>query len=514
MELSDIVGSIRRHWRIAAAMLVLAVALVGAFVFTRNEVRPDNRYRASVEILIPVRSTKDGSRPDSVPPVLLQGQQALALDQSTLGAARSRANLSAEELRSVTFSTSIRGDIFVASATSGDAKVARRAADSFAAAYVDARANVVATQTGNEQRSTRRELDVLNRRLDEVETELGKTNLALPDIKGGEAPVLEVSLNLPIDTILLAYDRNFLVNSIRSKQARYAELGIDALTPAAFATVVERPTPAQVTPPAPSPVVPAAAILAIGALLAVAVPTVIDRVDHSIKDGKHAALAFSAPVLTAIPAASRSEHASMAKPGTDRDRAFRSLAATCVATDRLPRAILVTSPSGAIQDTVAANFAAALASLGLRVALVATDPRQSWFAPKTGAAEDPPITLPELLERAHAGRLNGEIPHRLTGTEMANLLVVPAGSFDTKMSLDGLPPLIEALSRDTIDITVIAGPALLEDPNATIFAWATRSVLWAVETGEVDEADAREAASRLVLAGVTPFGVAMVGRET
>ena len=41
--------------------------------------------------------------------------------------------------------------------------------------------------------------------------------------------------------------------------------------------------------------------------------------------------------------------------------------------------MVVTSPLGDVQDAVAANFAAALASLGLRVVLIGTTPRQAWF---------------------------------------------------------------------------------------------------------------------------------------
>ena len=75
------------------------------------------------------------------------------------------------------------------------------------------------------------------------------------------------------------------------------------------------------------------------------------------------------------------------------------------------------------------------------------------------------------------------------------------GAQGQDVSLDGLGPLLEALSSSGVDVTVIAGPALLEDPNATILAWITRSVLWAFETGEVTEGEAKEAASRLALAG-------------
>ena len=40
---------------------------------------------------------------------------------------------------------------------------------------------------------------------------------------------------------------------------------------------------------------------------------------------------------------------------------------------------MVSTPKGTVHDTVAANFAAALAALGVRVALIGTVPRQKWF---------------------------------------------------------------------------------------------------------------------------------------
>jgi len=178
---------------------------------------------------------------------------------------------------------------------------------------------------------------------------------------------------------------------------------------------------------------------------------------------------------------------------------------------------MVTSPVGTAHDWVAANFASALAALGLRVALVATTPRQAWF---TNSGDDAPpesatrLTLPDLLARAQRGSLNGELTHDLVATDMANLVVVPPGGPDAlDGTLDGLPPLLAAFSQAEFDVTVVAGPALLDDPAATIVAWSTRHVLWAVELGGVTEADAREAASRLQLAGVDAFGVALVGRQ-
>ena len=92
--------------------------------------------------------------------------------------------------------------------------------------------------------------------------------------------------------------------------------------------------------------------------------------------------------------------------------------------------------------------------------------------------------------------------------------MLPPGESDIDVATDGLAPMLQALDAANIDVTVIAAPAMLLDPNTTIYAWTTRSVLWVMETGEITVETARDAANRLTLAGVTPFGVAMVDQES
>lgn len=121
-------------------------------------------------------------------------------------------------------------------------------------------------------------------------------------------------------------------------------------------------------------------------------------------------------------------------------------------------------------------------------------------------------TFPELLEAAHANRLGDDLRTRLATSSVNDLYVVPPGNVDEELRLDGLPPLLDALSRTGIDVTVLAGPALLEGPDATIIAWSTRHVLWAIEIGRVKTRDAQLAAERLELAGVEPFGITVVNR--
>ena len=125
-----------------------------------------------------------------------------------------------------------------------------------------------------------------------------------------------------------------------------------------------------------------------------------------------------------------------------------------------------------------------------------------------------PSRSPDLLVASNAGRLNGALHESLVPTHLENLKVVAPGAPGPELLLDGLPGLLQSLAEAGIDVTVVAGPALLEDPAATILAWSTRSVLWAVEAGEVTTREAHEAASRLELAGGASFGIALVeGRD-
>ena len=519
MELADVGKSIRQHWRVAVAMVPLAGLVLAMFLVTRNQVRAANRYEVAVQILVPTRDT-DGKRPADVPPSLLQGQSTVALGKKVRDASFKAAKIPENRRGSVSFgfNTSETGEIISLTATARDAATARKVALAFKSAYVRTRAETNASGLEGGATEAKNALALLNSRLTDVKAQLKKLNsdllATLPETpSGGSGDVVgHLPVTTPLPIVLLVAEHQELLVHIASAQRAYAKAKIGSLTPGSFATTVETFGAVNVTPPLSSPVVPAALILGLGFALALAIPVLMDKLDKSIRTAKTAAVSFAAPVLTSVPPASRKLQRSLAAPGTPWDGAYRALAATSIATDRLPTAIVVTSPTGIMQDTVAANFAAALAGLGLRVALIATDPRQAWFSEANENGDS--LRFPDLLELAHQGRLNGEIPRGLVATKVANLLVLPPGPRGQEFSLDGLRPLLEALSSSGVDITVIAGPALLEDPNATILAWITRSVLWAFETGDVTEAEAKEAASRLALAGASSFGVAMVNDKT
>jgi Mrp family chromosome partitioning ATPase len=517
-------------------MILLSAIGVGLFLFTRKQVRGEDRWKSSVLLLVPTRG-KGGTLPAGVPPELLQGQAQLALDSKTITSALDNAKLQGDDRLNVAFgfatnfdpsastgnnnSSSGQGDILTLTVTAPTEARAVSLAEGYSDAYRARRSQAVGEDQRAAQRGARAALDVFQRRLNDVDGQLAASDPALlSQLRAADAANgsnqqdagINAGTDVPIDTVLLAYEHRALLNKILTARQTYADNSVGSLSPSAFSTVVERPNPVQIVPELPSSITPLAVALGLGLLLAIGVPVLMDVLDRTIREPRSAVRALGAPVLSTLPIEYPADLTQLAQPGSSLDAAYRALATTSVATDQLPRAIVVTSPVGEAQDSVAANFAAALAELGLDVALVPTSARQAWFADATSSQGAP--TLTEMLTVAHSGRLNGQIREHLVPSRLANLRVLAPSEVESDDLLERLPQLVEGLASAGVDVTVIAGPSLLEDPSATIFAWSTRSVLWVIEAGEITDQEAREAASRLELAGALPFGVAMISEQS
>jgi Mrp family chromosome partitioning ATPase len=526
VELADVITSFRRHWRAAVGSVVLVAVGLGLFLFLSDQTRPPERWQGAVQILVPTRD-QDGNLPAGVPPMLLQGQESIALGPNVTDHALSAAGLEEDNV-TFEFETNERGDVYILTVTTPTEEGAEGLANSYASAYIDARRGLVAEGSQGASNGAQFAIARLQQRINEVEAELRRLDpellASLPDTAqpaDSDQPADEDAgtdeevgaLNLPASTSiqvqLLAYERQNLLQKIEAARRSYAQGATDVIVPQAFAQIVERAVPEDVTREPLSPLIPIGAAVGLAVLVALGVPVLLDRIDHSIRDSQAASAALAAPVLSTIPAVPASRLETLARPESPAGHAYRTLATASVATDQLPRAIAVTAPAGHMQDAVAANFAAALADLGLRVVLVPTDARQAWYA----EAPDGALTLPDFLALAYTGRLNGEVPHQLQPTPVENLRIVPHSDTEADALIDGLPPLLRSFAEGGVDVTVIAAPSILEDPAATILAWSTRSVLWVVETGEVTQQQASEAAAKLEMAGASPFGVAVVDRK-
>jgi hypothetical protein len=538
VSMSEVRASIRRHWPVALVILALIPVVMGIYLAARDVVRPPAVYTTSADILIPAR-TEEGGEPENVPPVLLQGQTDLASAPETLDAAFENVDLDREDHLNVALINNLSEDqtIMTLAVQAPEQDLSPKVLEGYITAYEDGRRESVRAAALELMDIQARTISVLNRRIAEIEAKLVGKGLSLP-LEVPDGAVIAIPAGARSQDILDMYERNALLNERQLRQSDYARQATRVEIPGRFSVVVQRRSTARITPPPPSPVTTLLVILGVGLLLALIVPLILDRLDRTITEARAAPGALRTGVLATFPAMPRRLARRVAPPGSSWELAFRSLAATSISTDRLPSAIMVTSPTGSTQDFVGANFAAGLAGLGVSVALVGTVPRQSWFLrdeeatepePAAAGAErqpaltlPPPVpgarqpaapTFPELLAEAQAGSLVGDFRARLARRDIGNLYVIPPGEDETELSLDGLPPLIDALSRSGIDIVVIAGPEFLPDPNATIIAWSTRHVLWAIELGQVAKADAQLAAERLELAGVEPFGIALLKRH-
>lgn len=521
-------------------------------MFTRERDKPPIRYRAAVTVQIASPAPKAPNPGHKTTSTTISvaaggGVAKLALATPTKNAALRGAKL-APPSRTVVFGAQVApdGSVITLGVTAPTRVLASTVATSWGKAFATARKTSAHDRIIAEQKQLTHKSHLLHQELLTVDLKLAKL---LPGIyggifrfdrnfgtsaagKGGSSGNNTAAGNTPTvpdgaSTYVfnLALERPQLLNQITAIGTQIAQLTLTDVTPDSFARVVSQ-SPARPVTKVRSTTVPAAGGLLGGLALGLAAAVLVDRRDRRIRDPRTAATAFGAPVLSIVPSTTYSDYAVLSDPLSNVAEAYRGLAATSIATDRLPKAIMVSTPHGDAHEEVAANYAAALSRFGLKVALIATTPDQAWYAerfdsPDGGAAGHASAnhggsTFPELLVAAHAGTLDGHLSDQLASDDRApNLVVVPPSSdAPAHLPVDGLPPLLQALGDSGIDVVVVSGPALLEDADATIVAWATRCVLWAIVDGEITSTEARAAAARLELAGVVPFGVVMVGNRS
>jgi hypothetical protein len=518
-----------------AAIGLLTCVAVGIFVFGRKHHTEPVRYRSTASIRIAPQPAKDKSNNSNkksntsttqAPNIALSGPQKFALGKSVIAQTLTRSRLP-KKSSGVAFSAKLNTtqDVLSLIVTAPSKFAAQTAAHNWGAVFGRARRVEAQKQIKLNKRRLTQRVSQLHNELLKVDAQLVKlmpivyhgilrynkpNGNQFTDGTTGPPPVPEQGSTHALN---LANERVQLLSTLADTGQKQAALQISHVTASTQALVIGQ-TPATRVSQTRATTLPALGGLFGGLLFALGAALLVDRADRTIRDPEEAALTFSAPVLSIIPADGE-DFAVIAEPNSLAAEAYRGLAAMSIATDRLPKAIMVSTPTGDAHAQVAANFAAALSRLGLKVALMATSTDQDWYLDSFSSPSGM-MRLPELLDRAQSGTLTPGLPQQLPMTDSApNLVVVPpAESPMLHLPIDGLPALLQALSDGGVDVTVISGPPLLEEADATIGAWATRNVLWAIIPGEVTRAEARAAAARMELAGVAPFGVVMVEPQT
>jgi Mrp family chromosome partitioning ATPase len=517
---------------------LLTVVAVGIFVFGRKHRTEPVRYRSIVSerVAQPPPKDKSASKKKSTtsttaPPVnlVLSGPQKFALQRGLVALALKKSHLRVNAGIGFAARLDDTGSVMSMIVTAPTRLQAKTVARNWASVFASARRENARRLIVKQRHNVTVHVTTLHTELQRIDAQLVKLmpivyhgvlrydapNGSLRSGKNGTVGPPPVPEQGSVHALNLAFERIQLLSAIEKFGQEAAAQRLEVVsTNGVYATIISQTPPVRVAK-VQATTLPALGGLFGGLLFALGAALLVDRADRTIRDPEEAALTFSAPVLSIIPA-DGDEFAVVAEPNSLAAEAYRGLAAMSIATDRLPKAMMVSSPTGDAHAQVAANFAAALSRLGLKVALMAMSVEQDWFLEAFTSTGVGMVRLPELLTRAQSGTLPAGWRDGLPVTEFApNLVVVPPADEPLlHLPIDGLPALLQELADGGVDVTVIAGPPMLEEADATIVAWATRNVLWAIIPGEVTRAEARAAASRMELAGVTPFGVVMVEPQT
>jgi Mrp family chromosome partitioning ATPase len=533
-----VLRAIQRRWRLVLGIFLLTCVAVGIFVFGRKHHNTPVRYRSTATVRVADRPEKAdlssaaarraASTSTTTPSeIALGGPEKFALRSGVIQTSLKRSHLRRTTRIGFAAKLSDDGSVLSLVATAPSPVQAEAIAKNWASTFRRARVRAGQRKIVKAQQQLVRKVRRLHNELQRVDAKLvklmpivyhGILRFDAPNGNlrgrqtGGPPPVPEQGTVYGLN---LAYERIALLSALSDSATRSSEYRIGQVTSNNVIAALMARTKAERVSKSRATTLPALGGLLGGLILALAAALLVDRADRTIRDPEEAALTFGAPVLSIIPADDE-EFAVLAEPNSLAAEAYRGLAAMAIATDRLPKAMMVTTPTGEAHAQVAANLAAALSRLGLKVALMAMSVEQDWYLEAFTPGGNGMTRLPELLQRAHTGTLPAGWRDQLPATDFApNLVVVPPADEPLlHLPIDGLPALLQELSEGGVDVTVIAGPPLLEEADATIVAWATRNVLWAMIPGEVTRAEARAAAARMELAGVTPFGVVMVEPHT
>jgi len=523
VRVRDVVGAVRRRWRLVIAIFLLAAVADGIFILNRrSEIRP-TRYTSTVTVRIAPKPAEREERNDrrdtttTVPEISIGGPTRFALGPNVRAQAI-KTSAVPQSQAGFTATTNPAGDLLRLNAYANTPRDARNLARAWANSYITARRNQAIRELRQNKLALATRRDTLYQQKLRVDAILQNIMpLVYRDLLRDDAPFgrnptdtsrnggtnnpvpLNVSGSSDPAVINLIYQRVSLIDTVQRLSQEIARLNIARETPDIFASLQTQTPPIRTTTP-PHTTIPALLALLAGLTLAITTATLLDRYDGRIRTPQQAANAFHTPVLAIIPP-NPHDLPVLDQPHSPTSTAYRGLAAMSIATNHLPTHLMITTPHGDAHDETAINYAAALAQLGLNVTLIATT--QTWYTNHFTPPQHPTnltqalhqTTQPNPTINPHTNPLN---PH---------LTLLPPNPDPTQpLPLDHLPNLLTHLNNTGTDITIIAGPPLLENPDATLIAWATQHILWTIHPGHTTTQQAHTAATRAQLANTTPFG--------
>jgi hypothetical protein len=189
VDLRELIDAVRRHIRIVIAAVVVAALIAGLYVFTRNETRPADRFRAVANLQIPAQAADRKQpqpavvAPTDMPPQLLRNPTAVALSGRVRAQTLSKSGIPTNDASVILGAAlSDTDDIVTLTVTSAEAETTNKLIGNYVQAFQDARRAVSAQSIQDGQQGLQEELGKLQSSRSAVESQLSQRIGLLPPV--------------------------------------------------------------------------------------------------------------------------------------------------------------------------------------------------------------------------------------------------------------------------------------------------------------------------------------------
>lgn len=532
-ELSDGMRALRYHKLVM--FLIVAAFAAGAFAFAYAE---PATYRATSKVVVqPVlqlstsTSTIGGLGEPSLPADIeteseIAGSALVAsavlrhLPDGVLGS--SQVPASPDELADSIATDAVTDDLLEITASAPTPELSALIANAVAEQYLARRTDAAARTRdalihGLSGRIVRLERSVerLDRRIIETAT---RPVVAAPITQGAASSSASRSVSAAerkAELDQLREERDQSIVQLGTLRARYEDLLTIPAGSIGGGQVVQRAVPPE-APAFPQPIRIAAVALVIGAIVAVAVALLLERIQDRVRTRDDAAEAAGAPVLAAIVGRRRRrgrvQLAADTDPSGTEAQAFRTLRTKLVAhgLGSDVRSLLVAPVEGRTVDRVVAELAATVAAIGYRVLALSAFVRGSRL----------PAFFPDGFDAVPhqvglASVLSGETrwADAVVRTGRQNLLVLRSGPL-----MSWTPDLLGSIqfarligeAESTADVLLIESPSVAAGSDATSVAIQADAALLVINAGADRRTSVARASAALRQTGCEPIGVLLM----
>jgi capsular exopolysaccharide synthesis family protein len=458
-------GVLRRRYPIIILVTLLAVGVAFARSATATRI-----YEASTLVLItdPGKQTvlNDGDGPEVDIPTEIQ-----LIYSGPIQVAANRA-LGADAARVSSLSIVPVGDTYLIriTAQSASPRVAQRAANAYAEAYVNGRQQQATESADRQILILRNKLTELNTQLAAIDGQIQATG-ALP---GSD----------------LALQRTDLLNQIATTNQRVSDLQLQSELRVIGGALVVQEAGLPQDPVEPTPMRDILLGFAVGLVLGLGLAFLAEFLDDKIKTAADIArYGGGLTTLAEVPTITRTRNnrrlVALDDPASGAAETYRSLRTSLrlIALRSPIGTLLVTSSmAGEGKTTTVANLGVTMARAGVRVVLIDLDLRRSNLGEMFGGDEQRGL-MSVLVGEASLDDVMIEVP---VATGVPPLHVLPAGALPPNpsevMSTGRLADVLTTL-RERVDLVIIDSPPIIPVTDAVVLSARVDSVLMIVKAG-------------------------------